>query len=93
MVTAIVLLKIERTRINEVAEELAAMEGISEVYSVSGEVDVVAMVRVRTNDDLATLITSRLVAVNGILETRTMLAFRTLSRHDLEAMFSIGMEG
>jgi len=93
VVTAIVLLKIERTRINEVAEELAAMEGISEVYSVSGEVDVVAMVRVRTNDDLATLITSRLVAVNGILETRTMLAFRTLSRHDLEAMFSIGMEG
>ncbi len=87
MVTAIILMTVERTRINDVAEKLAAMEEISEVYSVSGNYDLVAMVRVAENDDLADLVTRKLVAVGDILHTETMLAFRAYSRHDLESMF------
>ncbi len=87
MVTAIILLTVERTRINEVAEKLAAMEEISEVYSVSGNYDLVAIVRVATNDDLSDLVTRKLVTVGDILHTETMLAFRAYSRHDLESMF------
>ncbi len=87
MVTAIILLTVERTKINEVAEKLAAMEEISEVYSVSGAYDLVAIVRVADNDALAGLVTRKLVTVNDILSTETMLAFRAYSRHDLESMF------
>ncbi len=87
MVTAIILLTVERTKINEVAEKLAAMEEISEVYSVSGAYDLVAIVRVADNDGLAGLVTRKLVTVSDILSTETMLAFRAYSRHDLESMF------
>lgn len=87
MVTAIILLTVERTRINEIAETLAAMEEISEVYSVSGNYDLVAIVRVAENDDLANLVTRKLVTLDHILHTETMLAFRAYSRHDLESMF------
>ena len=87
MVTAIILLHAERTRINEVAEQLAAMEEISEVYSVSGKYDLVAIVRVTANDDLANLVTKKLVKIDHITSTETMLAFRAYSRHDLESMF------
>jgi DNA-binding Lrp family transcriptional regulator len=80
---------VERTRINEVAELLAAMDEISEVYSVSGNYDLVAIVRVSTNDDLANLVTTRLVGIKRILSTQTMLAFRAYSRHDLESMFFV----
>jgi len=91
MVTAIILLSVERTKINEVAEQLAEMEGISEAYSVSGRYDIVGIAHVRTNEDLADLVTNRLHHINSILHTETMLAFQAFSRHDLEAMFSIGM--
>ncbi len=87
MVTAIILLHVERTHINEVAERLAALEGISEVYSVSGNYDLLAMVRVENNDALSDLVTKQLVGVNHIIGTETMLAFRAYSRHDLESMF------
>jgi DNA-binding Lrp family transcriptional regulator len=89
MVTAIILITVERTKINEVAELLAAMDEISEVYSVSGNYDLVAIVRVSTNDDLANLVTTRLVGIKHILSTQTMLAFRAYSRHDLESMFFV----
>jgi DNA-binding Lrp family transcriptional regulator len=89
MVTAIILITVERTKINEVAELLAAMDEISEVYSVSGNYDLVAIVRVSTNDDLANLVTTRLVGIEHILSTQTMLAFRAYSRHDLESMFFV----
>lgn len=89
MMTAIVLLKVARTQVNAVAETLAEMPGISEVYSVTGEYDLVAIVRVATNEDLAALVTERLVAVPGIEKTTTMLAFKAYSRHDLESMFSL----
>ncbi|MFW2368049.1 MAG: Lrp/AsnC family transcriptional regulator [Desulforhopalus sp.] len=91
MVTSIILMNVERLKIGEVAEKLKEIEGISEVYSVSGNYDLVAIVRVKTNDDLANLVTSRMHAIEAILKTETMLAFKAYSRHDLEAMFSVGM--
>ena len=91
MVTAIVLINTVRTKINEVAEQLAKMEEISEVYSVTGNYDLIAIVRIPTNDDLANLITNKLLSVESILKTDTMLAFKAFSRHDLDSMFSVGM--
>jgi DNA-binding Lrp family transcriptional regulator len=91
MVTSIILMNVERLKINEVADKLKEIDGISEVYSVSGNYDLVAIVRVKTNDDLANLVTSRMHAIEAILQTETMLAFKAYSRHDLEAMFSVGL--
>ena len=91
MVTSIILIHAERSRINEVAEQLAALDGISEVYSVSGTYDLAAIARVASNDDLANLVTRRMVSIKSILKSETMLAFQAFSRHDLEAMFALGM--
>ena len=91
MVSAVVLLNAERGRINEVAETLAEMEGVSEVYSVGGRYDLVAIIRVKENDDLAELVTSHMLKVEGIADSETLIAFRVFSRHDLESMFSVGM--
>lgn len=90
MVTAIVLLNVERGRIGELAEGLAAMEGVSEVYSVGGRYDLVAIVRVGANEAPADLVTNHMAQLDGIRYTETLIAFRSYSRHDLEAMFSIG---
>jgi DNA-binding Lrp family transcriptional regulator len=90
MVTAIILLGVERKKIQSVGELLADQSEISEVFSVSGNYDLVAIIRVKTNDDLANLVTDKLANVEGIEHTETMLAFRTYSRHDLEGMFSVG---
>lgn len=89
MVTSIVLLNVKRDMVNSVAEKLAEMDEISEVYSVTGNYDLVAIVRVKANDDLASLVTEGLVGIDGIEKTDTMLAFKAYSRHDLEAMFAI----
>lgn len=91
MVTSIILMKVERSKINEVAGQLADMEGISEVYSVSGKYDLVAIARVPSNDALADLVTKKLLTIDSILQSETMLAFKAFSRHDLEAMFNVGM--
>ena len=91
MVTAIILINTERTKINDVAEQLVAMEGISEVYSVSGNYDLIAIVRVKANDDLVELVTKKLLTIDGIVKSQTMLAFQAFSRHDLDAMFAVGM--
>ncbi|MFQ5682667.1 MAG: Lrp/AsnC family transcriptional regulator [Candidatus Binatia bacterium] len=91
MVNAIVLLRVEREKVNDVAEALADTEGISEVYSVSGQHDLVAIIRVKNNDDLADTVTKHMRRLTGILSTETMLAFRAYSRHDLDSMFSIGL--
>jgi DNA-binding Lrp family transcriptional regulator len=91
MVSAVVLLKAERGKINEVAETLAEMEGVSEVYSVGGRYDLVAVIRVKENDDLAELVTNHMLKVGGIADSETLIAFRVFSRHDLESMFSVGM--
>jgi DNA-binding Lrp family transcriptional regulator len=84
-------MNVERTKINEVAEQLEGTPGISEVYSVSGNYDLIAIVRVATNEDLANLVTNKMRAIKEIEKTETMLAFKAYSRHDLEAMFSVGM--
>lgn len=91
MVNAIVLIGCARQRIAAVAEQLAGTPGIAEVYSVAGKVDLVAIVRVAHNEDLAELVTGALKDVDGITHTETLIAFRAYSRHDLDALFSVGM--
>jgi DNA-binding Lrp family transcriptional regulator len=90
MVTAIVLLKVDRKKINEVAAALADLPGISEVYSVGGRFDLVAVIRVPDNDAMASLVTRDMLHVDGIVDSETLPAFKVDSRHDLERMFSIG---
>ena len=90
MVTAVILINTARKRVNEVAEALAGVKGISEVYSVAGRYDLIAILRVKTNEDMADLVTREIVAIEGIEHTETILAFKAYSRHDLAAMFSIG---
>jgi DNA-binding Lrp family transcriptional regulator len=89
MVTAIILINVARDKINDIADELAGMSTISEVFSVSGNYDLIAIVRVVRNDDLAELVTNHLLKIEGIEKTNTLLAFKAYSRHDLEAMFSV----
>jgi DNA-binding Lrp family transcriptional regulator len=92
MVTAIVLLNTERDKVNAVADELAALDGVSEVHSVAGRVDLVAILRVPENDALADLVTGEIRHIQGITDTETLIGFRVHSSHDLEKMFSIGMD-
>jgi DNA-binding Lrp family transcriptional regulator len=92
MLTAILMAKIEHGRVNEVAEALAAIPGVSEVYSVTGEWDIVALVRVRENEELAEVVTRHAAQIPGIQRTNTLLAFRTFSRYDLEHIFGVGLE-
>jgi DNA-binding Lrp family transcriptional regulator len=92
MVTAIVLISARRDKINETAEKLAELAGVSEVYSVAGPYDLVAIVRVRENEELAQLVTDEMLKLGGIERTTTLIAFKAYSRHDLERMFSIGLE-
>ncbi len=90
MVTAIVLIKSDVARIPETAEAIAQIEEVSEVYSVTGEFDLVAMVRVRGHEQLSDVIPGRLNRVPGVTHTETHIAFRAYSRHDLDAAFSLG---
>ena len=93
MVTAIVLVECEKAAIISTAQALAQLQGISEVYSVAGRTDLVAIVRVPDNDQLADVITSKMLLIPGIAKTETLIAFQVYSKHDLDAMFSIGFEG
>lgn len=92
MITAIVHIKADVDRIPEIAEAIAGIDGVSEVYSVTGEFDLMAMVRVHEHDQLADVIPGRLNKVEGVVHTETHVAFRTYSRHDLEAAFAIGLD-
>ena len=92
MITAIVLVHVESDRIPEVAEAIADLDGVSEVYSVTGGADLVAMVRVHQHEALADVIADRLSKVTGVTRTETHIAFKTYSKHDLEAAFSLGVE-
>ncbi|HKJ64436.1 MAG TPA: Lrp/AsnC ligand binding domain-containing protein [Desulfopila sp.] len=92
MVTSIILMKVERTSINEVAAQLVELDEISEVYSVSGKYDLIAVVRVKNNENLSLLVTDKLRNIDNILSTESMLAFKAYSRHDLESMFSLGLD-
>ena len=92
MVSAIVLIECEKGSINRTAELLADMKGITEVYSVAGRVDLVAVIRVPDNEGLADIVTNRMLTIPTITRTETLIAFRVFSKHDLEQMFSIGVE-
>ena len=92
MITAIVFVNAEVARIPEVAEDIAAIDGVSEVYSVTGQVDLIALVRVRQHEDVANVVADRINKVPGVTDTETHIAFRTHSRHDLEAAFSLGLD-
>ncbi len=89
MVTSIILFTANRLKVNEVAQQLTDVNGISEVYSVSGKYDLIAIARVSSNDELAEMVTNRFTGIDGIETTDTMLAFKTYSKHDLESMFSV----
>lgn len=92
MISAIVLISAEVDRIPEVAAAIAELKGVSEVYSVTGDVDLIAIVRVRQHEELADVIADQLNKVSGVLGTQTHIAFRTYSKHDLEAAFSLGLD-
>jgi DNA-binding Lrp family transcriptional regulator len=90
MITAIVFVKADVARIPEVAQQLADLSGVSEVYSVTGTIDLIALVRVRTIDEVATTVADQVNKVPGVESTETHIAFRAYSTHDLEAAFAIG---
>ena len=92
MITAIVLINAAVDQIPEVAQRIAELDGVSEVYSVAGEVDLVALVRVRRHEELHEVIAGRLNKVAGVQATETLISFQAYSRHDLEATFSLGSE-
>lgn len=92
MITAIVMISAATDSIPEVAAAIADIDGVSEVYSVAGHVDLIAVVRVREFDDVAEVIAGRLNRVPGVTDTETHIAFRAYSRHDLEAAFSLGLD-
>lgn len=91
MITALVLLTVSRDRVNEIAEKLAEMKGITEVYSIAGRYDLSVIIRAKDNDQLADIVTHHMLKVEGIITSETLVAFRVYSKHDLEGMFSIGM--
>jgi DNA-binding Lrp family transcriptional regulator len=92
VITAIVMIDAATDSIGEVAEAVAGLEGVSEVYSVAGDADLIAVVRVREFEQVAEVIAGRINKVPGVVDTDTHIAFRAYSRHDLEAAFSIGLE-
>ena len=92
MVSAVILLIVEKARVNEVADQLVDLPGITEVYSVAGHYDLVAIARVKDNEQIADAVTNHMLKIEGIVRTETLIAFRAFSRYDLEAMFSVGME-
>ena len=92
MITAIVMIAVEAAKIPEVASAIAELDGVSEVYSVAGDVDLIAVVRVREFDLIADVIAGRLSKIDGVVHTDTHIAFRAYSKHDLDATFSLGIE-
>lgn len=92
MITAIVLITVATDQIPEAAQAVSEIDGVTECYSVAGDADLVAMVRVREHEKLADVIAGQISKVPGVLATNTMIAFRAYSRHDLEAAFAIGYE-
>ncbi|MCW3156852.1 Lrp/AsnC family transcriptional regulator [Micropruina sonneratiae] len=92
MITAIVFVEAEVARIPEVATRIADLAGVSEVYSVTGGIDLIALIRVRSIDEVAEVVAEKVNKVPGVVDTQTHIAFRTYSSHDLEAAFSLGAE-
>ena len=93
MITALVMMNAERDRIAPIPEELLKVTGVTEVYSVAGDYDLVAIVRVKETEDLAGVVTEQFAKVKGITRTMTLIAFKCYSNYDLEHMFQIGFNG
>jgi DNA-binding Lrp family transcriptional regulator len=87
------LVRAKREALSSLGPQLADVKGVAEVYTVTGEWDFVAMIRVREHEELATIVTTELARLEGIERTQTMVAFQQFSPHDLEAMFGLGVEG
>jgi len=92
VLTAFILIKSSREGLTSLGPHLADIEGIAEVYTLTGEWDFIAIARVREHDELARVVTQRLTQLDGIQKTQTMVAFQQFSAHDLEAMFGLGLE-
>lgn len=93
MVNTIVLATCDIHQVPETAQAVADLPAVSEVYSVAGDYDLVIMVRTRTHDELATVVSEKIAKIPGIERTQTLVAFKVFSRHDVEALFSVGFEG
>lgn len=91
MLTAIVMITAATNAIPETAQRLADIDGVSEVYSVSGGIDLIALIRVREFDDIAAVVSGQINKTEGVIDTDTHIAFQAFSQHDLEATFSIGL--
>jgi DNA-binding Lrp family transcriptional regulator len=92
MITALILINVRRDAVNVTAQALLGIPGVVEVYSVTGEYDLVAIVRLAQYDDLAEVVTGRMIAIEGITRTQTMMAFKAYSRADLEQAWDIGVK-
>jgi DNA-binding Lrp family transcriptional regulator len=92
VVTTVVLAVCDIHQVPETAQAIADLDGVSEVYSVAGDFDLVIMVRTREHDDLARVVTEGIAKVPGVQRTQTLVAFKVFSRHDVEALFSVGFE-
>jgi DNA-binding Lrp family transcriptional regulator len=93
MITAVVLVKAERDKVPETAEKLLELPGITEVYSVAGDWDLVAILRVKKHEEIADVVADRMLKLPGIAHTTTLIAFKSYARKDLERMWEIGLEG
>jgi DNA-binding Lrp family transcriptional regulator len=92
MVTAFILMNVERPRLRSIAEDLLAIDGIAEVYSVAGPFDLVAVARLKEHEQLNDLVTERIAALDGIVSTETLIAFRSFSKKDLGLLWDIGVD-
>lgn len=88
MVSAVVLIDAEADKVQQLAEQLVEIEGVPEVFSVAGRYDLVAILRVRENQDVADIVSAKIRTLDGVARTETLIAFRVYSREDIEGMFS-----
>lgn len=92
MVAAIVLINIQRGEVNETAQRLLEIDGVAEVYSVTGEYDLVALLRLHRYEDLSDVVTTHMLKITSITKTHTLMAFQCYSREDLQQAWDIGLE-
>ena len=91
--TAIVLINTDGSAVEETAQELAEMEGVAHVYSVTGPYDIVATIRAKDDEEMAGLVTGPLMRLEAIRKTITLIAIEKYGTEDLEHIFSIGFQG
>lgn len=92
MISAVVLLNVQRGEVNQTAQRLLEVEGVSEVYSVTGDYDLVALLRLQHYEDLADVVTTHMIKIPAILKTNTLMAFQCYSKADLQQAWDIGVE-